>query len=114
MAFVKSYNHKLLFKVKLTMLRNEKLNPQKSFHVLSEEIPLDLSDEKMQEIETMLKTNPQGNIDIETKGLIFNIDKLVDSNSERLHFSVQYVFTSGPVHAVLKDYIMRDEHHGWN
>jgi hypothetical protein len=63
---------------------------------MSEDIPLSVSESEIVGDTVVIKTNH-----------LFNIEKFIDSSKEKFTFELLYVFSPSPVHAVLKEYMMR-------
>lgn len=88
--------------------RNKKLDPLKSFCINSNDIPVCLPEVDI--IDAQSEGLSKVAIDLD---LVFNVDRLYDSDDERFHFVIKYVFQIAPCHYVLRDYIMRDDAPRW-
>lgn len=105
---VNKFNNRLTIKLQLVQARNKQLDPLKSLYVNSNDIKISLPDAVIINASRNGESKVKINIDLN-----FNVDRLYDSESERFHFVIMYVFQIAPCHPLLRDYIMRDEASKW-
>ena len=83
---VKKFNNRLAIQLQLVQARNKQLDPLKSLVVNSNNIKICLPESVIENAQINGESKVKISLD-----LVFNVDRLFDSEHERFHFVVNYV-----------------------